>query len=145
MNRDYDLGSLIKSIANAKDTIENRKLKKYSLTASQMHILLHLYDAKDHRKPLKQLEKDLDVSQSTMAKMVRNLAEEKHLVQYETDAHDKRIKNIVLTKDAIPICLSASHIVDEMETILKADLNDDEVEQLRNYLVRMYDAMKEGV
>lgn len=144
MNHDQDIGSLIKAITNLKDTIENRKLKQYGLTAQQMHILLHLYEADHYTQSLKQLEKELIVSQSTMAKMVRNLAEDKQLVSYISNPEDKRVKNVVLTQKAIPLCQSSAHLIDEMEALLTSSLNDQEVSHLREMLMRIYQSMREG-
>lgn len=144
MDRSSDIGTLVKAIANAKDAQENRRLKQYGLSSSQMHVLLYLYDAENHSKPLKELEKDLYVSQSTMAKIVRNLVEEKSLARYESDENDRRIKKVALTPEAIPICEGAQHIVSDMEDMLRADLTPEEVKSLRDLLGRIYAKMKEG-
>lgn len=144
MDRSNDIGTLIKAITNAKDAEENRRLKKYHLSASQMHVLLHLYDAPDHSLSLKALEKAMYVSQSTMAKMVRTLVDEKHLACYESDSDDKRIKRVALTETAIPVCEEVQHIVEEMEKLLQADLSEQEVADFRSYLKRIYTYIEEG-
>lgn len=144
MNHDDDIGSLIKAITNLKDTIENRELKQYGISAGQMHILLHLYEADHYTQSLKQLEKEMNVSQSTMAKMVRNLVEDKHLAAYTVNPEDKRVKNVVLTNEAIPLCQSSAHIIDQMEAMLTGTLSTQEVQSLREMLSRIYYSMKEG-
>lgn len=141
-NRDEDIGSLIKAIANAKDAEENRQLRQYGITAMQMHVLLYLYDAKTHQCTLKELEKGLYVSQSTMAKLVRNLVEKKHLADYTEDPDDKRIKRVRLTQKAIPICQGAEHIVTGMENLLKEGLTLQEIGELRTLLKRVYDHLE---
>lgn len=142
INRKEDIGSLIKAIANAKDATENRKLRQYGITAMQMHVLLYLYDRKEHQCPLKELEHGLYVSQSTMAKMVRNLEERKHLVNYVDDPKDRRIKCVRLTPSALPICQSAEHIAAEVETTLREGLTTDEVQELRSLLKTVYGHIK---
>lgn len=141
-SRSEDLGSLIKAIANAKDAEENRRLRPYGITAMQMHVLLYLYDAKGHQLSLKELEHGLYVSQSTMAKMVRNLVEKKHLAEYICDPKDKRIKCVRLTPDAIPICQSAEHIVNDMEAALQTGLTASEVSELRSLLRKVYNHLR---
>lgn len=143
MNRENDIGTLMKAIINAKDAEENRRLRQFGITAGQMHVLLHLYDSDHYKKPLKELEKDMHVSQSTMAKLVKNLVDEKGFISYAADPKDKRIKWAQLNKKALPICENAESIVNRMENQLQKNLNKDEVYQLRSMLQRIYAGMKE--
>lgn len=142
MERTTDIGMLIKAIANAKDAEENRLLKEYGLTAMQMHVLMYLYDTPDHAKTLKEMERAMYVSQSTMAKLVRTLVEQKHLVSYADDPSDKRVKWVRLQSEAVPVCQKAEHIVVQMEEKLCQGLSEEEVELLREYLGRIYETMR---
>lgn len=141
-DRSQDIGSLIKAIANAKDAEENRQLRRYGITAMQMHVLLYISDSEAQKCTLKELERGLHVSQSTMAKVVRNLVENKHLASYTDDPNDKRVKWVCLTPEAVPICQSSGHIAVAMENRLREGLTPRETDELRVLLKRIYDHLE---
>lgn len=145
MERNRDIGSLLKAVTNAKDAEENRRLKEFGLTAMQMHVLLYVYDAPRRRRTMKDLERGMLVSQSTMAKLVRVLVEDKRLLVYGDDPDDRRVKWVRLSDAAVPVCRSAVRIVHDMEALLTEGMAEADVALLRSRLEAMYDRLcKEG-
>ncbi|MGN0275276.1 MAG: MarR family winged helix-turn-helix transcriptional regulator [Chordicoccus sp.] len=142
MQRTNDIGRLIKAVDAKREAHENRVYRPFGLTAMQMQVLIFLDDCEGHMAPLKALEKEFCVTQSTMAKLIKNLENEKHLVEYVADDRDRRVKKIRLTPEAEPICQKAEPLVDETEKTLTACLTEEETEQLRSLLRRMYEALR---
>lgn len=142
MQRINDIGRLIKAVDAKREAHENRIYRPFGLTAMQMQVLIFLDDCDGHMAPLKALEKEFCVTQSTMAKLIKNLENEKHLVEYVADEHDRRIKKIRLAPAAEPLCRKAEPLVDETERTLTACLTAEETEQLRSLLRRIYETLQ---
>ena len=68
--------------------------------------------------------------------------EKKGMIEGFYDSNDKRIKHVKLTAKGEEICKTARASMDENERELLKTLNDDEKEQLRNLLQRVYDSIK---
>lgn len=143
MNRDQNIGRLVKVITSEKDAIENRALKDYGINSFQMHILLYLYDSEEtgYTRGLKELERYLVVSQSTMAKVIKVLVENKGLLEYLNDPTDRRVKKVKLTPKALELCKSADTIAEETERMLTTALTEKEAERLKKLLCKVNDSL----
>ena len=100
-----------------------------------------LSEAADETITLKELEKHFEVKQAMMAGIAARL-EKKGMIEGFYDSNDKRIKHVKLTAKGEEICKTARASMDENERELLKTLNDDEKEQLRNLLQRVYDSIK---
>lgn len=143
MNHSYDIGSLIKSINVQKDSKENRMLKEYGITTFQMHILVYLNEKEDKAASLKELEKAMMVSQSTIAKVIKSMVREKALLQYLPDETDKRIKKVCLLENAHLLCQQTEGIVEEMEKKMTEGFTEKEISTLKELLLRVNNSLKE--
>ena len=87
---------ILKMINDNVEKITNKQLKEYGITFSQIRIIFVLYRSEKGVYSLKELEKIFDVSQQTMAGIVKRL-EVKKLIESLGDSEDKRIKRVQLT------------------------------------------------
>lgn len=144
MNRDHYVGRLVKVISSEKDALENLALKKYGITPFQMHILMYLFDSEeqDCTRSLKELEHALVVSQSTMAKVIKVMVENKQLLEYIDDPYDRRVKKVTLTPKAIELCKCTDGIVNELEERLTVSLTAKETERLKKLLTKVTDSLQ---
>lgn len=77
----------------------NNILKEHGLTLAQCHALSFLVEAEGHKSTMKELEKSMNVAQSTSAGVVYRL-EKKGFIKTYVDSNDKRVKIIELCEDA---------------------------------------------
>ena len=126
-------GELIKRLNDALGRKANNTLMCDDVTLSQIKVLATISEAAD--------EKHFEVKQATMAGIAARL-EKKGMIKGFYDSNDKRIKHVKLTAKGEEICKTARASMDENERELLKILNDDEKEQLRNLLQRVYDSIK---
>ena len=131
-------GELIKRLNDALGRKANNTLMCDDVTLSQIKVLATISEAADETITLKELEKHFEVKQATMAGIAARL-EKKGMIE---GLNDKRIKHVKLTAKGEEICKTARASMDENERELLKTLNDDEKEQLRNLLQRVYDSIK---
>ncbi len=134
-------GELIKRLSDALGRKANNTLMCDDVTLSQIKVLATISEAADETITLKELEKHFEVKQATMAGIAARL-EKKGMIEGFYDSNDKRIKHVKLTAKGEEICKTARASMDENERELLKTLNDDEKEQLRNLLQRVYDSIK---
>ena len=125
MKIDNQCGVYIKHISDALQRDCNNALKATGLTMSQLTALHHLEDAPDGALPLKELERRLQVAQSTAAGIISRL-EQKGLAKGNTDSTDRRIKIVQIT-DAGRACFAKALVyADNSETYLLSALTKEE-------------------
>lgn len=90
----------VKNITDYVEKQANSLLKAQDLTLAQGQILRCLKQEKNGKCPLKELEKELKVAQSTSAGLVSRL-EKKNFIKTYHDEHDKRIKIVEITQEGI--------------------------------------------
>lgn len=144
MNREQYIGSLVKAITLEKEYRENQALRKHGLTSFHMHILLYLYDSEEtgNTRSLKELERMLIVSQSTMAKVIKVMVDNKQLLSYMNDPYDRRVKKVTLTPKAFELCRTVSAVADEVEKEIASALTAKEAERLKKLLTKVNKALK---
>lgn len=118
-------GSLLKQIHDEMEKRGNNSLRSQGLTIAQLGILLVLYDKENHCLPLKQIERELHVAQSTAAGIVTRL-EQKGLVDGYESPDDHRVKMVRMTQAGLDCCEEADRHMAEAENDILSALTDEE-------------------
>lgn len=133
-----NLIQILKMINDNVEKITNKQLKEYGITFSQIRIIFVLYRSEKGVYSLKELEKIFDVSQQTMAGIVKRL-EVKKLIESLGDSEDKRIKRVQLTDSGRKLGKVLLFKMDEVEEKLLSGISQSERKELMNILKRVYE------
>lgn len=125
MIRENDCGFYIKHINDALQRDGNNALRAKELTLTQLMVLLQLEDALDHELSLKELEKRLQVAQSTAAGIIVRLAQ-KGFVDGFGSPEDRRVKMVRITEAGLECCADAQYHMKQSEEHLLAPLTETE-------------------
>lgn len=115
----------------------NKNLEQLDITVAQMHVLLHLFHHRDSKITQKSLAEYIEVKHSTMSGILNRL-KEKDLIEITVDQDNKKYKNITLTEKALEKIELVEYQKNETEAILLKGFSEDEIENLRVYLDRLY-------
>ena len=118
--------------------LSNRILHQHDLTMSQLMTLLLLSGSSEKELSLKELERILDVAQSTCAGIVNRLALKK-LVEGFTDPADKRIKLVRIRPEGEQCCQDARERMQEIDQIIFQGLTEEEQDTVQELLQKIYD------
>ncbi|MCD8155036.1 MAG: MarR family transcriptional regulator [Clostridiales bacterium] len=129
-------GELLKNIQDSLQRDANNHLKNDDITFAQMKLLLILYEHTGGEATMKELEKHLQVAQSTTAGIAARL-EKKKLIEGYADPHDKRIKHVRITSAGKDICFRTRESVDNTERRLLEALTPEEREEFHRLLVKI--------
>ncbi|MDO4484216.1 MAG: MarR family transcriptional regulator [Clostridia bacterium] len=139
-NNGFSYGLTIKKITESIGREANSNLLTLGVTVSQLHMLMSLHRAEGHTLPLKALESDFCMAQSTIAGLANRL-EKKQLVAPVTVSGDKRVKHIRLT-DAGEALLNKAHSnMQAVEQRLIGGMTAEEAEAFRALLLKAYFAL----
>lgn len=141
MKQENSCSLLIKQIGDTLKKNANNEMKLRDLTFAQVVVLSALYEAHGNQLSLKELEKKLNVAQSTTARIVTKL-ESKGFVNSLGDSSDKRIKYICITPLGKECYNNAEQIVKENERILLAALSETEKATFFNLLTKVKNSLK---
>ncbi len=97
-DNNMDCAGLMKRIDEKMEKGANVKLARFGITFAQMRVLMALYHMAEENVPLKSLERQFEVAQSTAAGLVTRL-EGKGLVTSFSPSEDKRLKIVRLTEE----------------------------------------------
>ncbi len=129
-------GWLVKRIAHQLEQNMNNFLKPYNITTMQSWVLLHL-KRREKCCTFKELEKQFEVSQPTMAGILARL-DQKKMIIISQDDKDKRIKRVCISDEGSRLInLLAEHLDDSERTILKG-FSEQEQETFHSLLERAY-------
>ena len=127
---------LIKRINDDLEKRVNNALRSSDLTISQMAALQILRGLPEEGVPLKVLEHELHVAQSTAAGIVCRL-EQKGFVESFGQADDKRVKVVRITEQGGRYCENADDEMSKIEDSLLAPLSKQEKDQLLRLLSKL--------
>lgn len=119
-------------------------LKKLdNLTCSNKWIMGYLFEAEEEGRNVFQrdFESNFGITRSTVSKVL-SLLEKKELIRRESVSHDARLKKIVPTEKAREICRSMRREDEVLEEKLTCGFTKTELEQLRGYLERIQNNLK---
>lgn len=129
------LSILIKKASLLFDKYSNQILAQHDLTASQFKIMLTLYHTE---KPVCQgdIEEKFNMTNPTVTGLVQKL-EAKGLITRVKREEDKRVKQLVLTQQALERKEELLSMERHMEEMMTKNLNDAEKEQMCALLTKL--------
>lgn len=136
-----NFGLLFKQIHDELEKHSNNLLRSQGLTVAQAGILRELNCDPEKQMPLKELEKQFHVAQSTAAGIVSRL-EQKGLVESFGSADDRRIKMVKITPAGEQCCHFAEQYIKETEAKLLSGLTDTEQSILSALLEKVRNSLK---
>lgn len=137
-----ECGILIKQINDNIARLANNELRQNNLTLSQLRYLEYIYTNKGTPVPFKYLEKHFEVSQPTVAGILRRL-ENKKLVKTKQSESGGKAKTVCLTSKGMALYESAEERRLETEIYLLSPLKDDERIEFQDTLVKVLKHLKE--
>ncbi len=137
-----ECGILIKQINDNIARLANNELRQNNLTLSQLRYLEYLYAHKGTPVPFKDLERHFEVSQPTVAGILRRL-ENKKLVKTTQSEHGGKSKTVCLTGSGTALYESAETRRSETEIHLLSPLRDTERIAFQDMLVKVLKHLKE--
>lgn len=129
-------GFLIKQIHDRLEKKSNNDLRAKDLTMMQVSVLLALQGAENQRLSMKELERRFGVAQSTVVGIISRL-EQKGLIEALSDAEDKRVKLVHITRSGENCCAEAARHMEEAEEALLQGISEEERVLLNGLLMRM--------
>ena len=140
MRQERDCGFYIKHINDVLQRDANNALRSQDLTLSQITVLLLLEGAPDGELSLKELERRLQVAQSTAAGIIVRLEQKGFITSY-TSSEDKRIKMVRVTERGLGCCESAKQNMQRTGERLLSKLTEAE----RNMLIKLLQKVNDGL
>lgn len=117
----------IKFLHDRAEKMANNSLREKDLTLAQAHVLGYLRAKPDFQAPSKELEKSMNVAQSTSAGLIARL-EKKSFIETFTDPNDKRVKLVQLTNVGLTAMQEIKGKFDAVEDKLLENLTEEEKE-----------------
>ena len=136
-----NLTQYIKMISEKIEKRMNCELKALNITASQMRILIELYNRDDAKVLMKDLEKRFNVTQATMQGIISRM-EKKGYLRTEYLISDKRVKCVMLTDEGTKLAKTALEKICETHKMISSSLSDTEAEQFKTCMDKIYNAIK---
>lgn len=138
-----NIGSMIKVLSETLGQRVNRNSKEFNLTMQQMKILRFLKEREGKElTSQKDIQDHMRISHPTAVHIVR-LMEEKGFVATATSQTDKRMKMVSLTGQEEDFVKKVIEEIEETERQLLKGLTEEEQDDLRRYLQRLYDNITE--
>lgn len=132
--REHRVGPYLKSITHRLRLWQNRRLEQHGLTASQISLLMLLWNKNGQSQT--EIRDQLDVAPSSVAGLL-DLLEAKGLVRREQDGADARVKRIWLTPAGWDVWPISRQDLDELEEQMTAGFLQEEKALLLVWLQRL--------
>ncbi len=140
MEKEKNVGLLIKQISEQTARQINRDMRDYNITCSQMRAMLFVAHS-DGVVSQKDVEVALQYSHPTVVGILTGL-EEKGLIRCAFDAADKRIKNVYITDEAKNLLHHAKITAETFSENAVKGFSECEIETLASLLTRMQENIK---
>ncbi len=141
MKRKIDCGEYIHWISDVLEKRTELLLAKGGLTLSQMMVIESFRHSKDGYQTVQNIQNALHVAQPTVSGLVKRM-EKKGLLK-RVDSKDKREKVLTLTEEGKDAINNARNGMLSIESILLASLNEEEIEQFRKLLDKIWNSLDE--
>lgn len=125
-------GKMIR-LSNALIWFRNQELQKHDLTSSQFEVIRYLLTHQDQPATAGTLMKQLELSQSTVAGILKRL-EAKGLIERQTDGNDARREFVTLTESGLALEESLQGIAGKTEKILLRGMSEPEQAEFNRLL-----------
>ena len=135
---DMHIGYLIKQVFLMNQARLNTIFAEFDLTASQTFTLIYVF--KDHERGeqvhQKDIEDAMDISNPSVTGILNRL-EHKGLIHRVASTKDARVKNIVVSEQALELDKILREKFKENEEELVTALNDEEIACMQSCLLKM--------
>lgn len=135
-----DIGYLIKNINDKLKVKADADLKQSNLTLAQSRVLAFLA-SQGGQATQKEIEVFLEVSHPTVVGIISRMEQNNHLICW-IDEKDKRNKIVALTEQAKALGDEMEQRVAANERRLLASLSEEEIEQLKQILLIIYNNLE---
>ena len=129
-------GWLVKRIAHRLEQNMNNFLKPYNITIMQSWVLMFLKRT-ENCYTFKELEKQFEVSQPTMAGILARL-DQKNMIITIQDEKDKRIKKVQISDDGRALINRLGEHLEDSEVAIVGNFTRDEQETFHLLLEKAY-------
>ncbi len=126
----------IKFLHDKMEKLGNNLLRDKDLTLAQAHVLGYLRSRQNWQAPFKDVEKSINVAQSTAAGIIARL-EKKSFIETFYDPNDKRVKIVHLTENGINAMKEIRTSFDQVENELLQNLSNEEKETFFNLVQKI--------
>ena len=130
------VGYEIHTLDNMIGRIIKLLIEKNGITQMQSWIINYLYDHPEEDVFQKDLESQFRIARSTATGILK-LMEKKELLRREPVPSDARLKRLVLTEKGIGKKLAIIRSLDEIETLLKDQISQDELDTFFSVIHQM--------
>ena len=139
MKKDRSCTRLIREIYNEWSRCSARFQSAYGISQAQLVYLNHLYEAGEQGLYLKELEKKLQIGQTSVVRMIDKL-ESMGIVKKIQDDRDSRKKKACLTSTGRECYEKAASSWKAVEQQFMQTLNEPELETLEKLLACVYES-----
>ena len=135
---DMHIGYLIKQVFLMNQARLNTIFAEFDLTASQTFTLIYLVKAHERGEQVhqKDIEDAMDISNPSVTGILNRL-EHKGLIHRVASTKDARVKNIVVSEQALELDKILREKFKENEEELVTALNDEEIACMQSCLLKM--------
>lgn len=135
---DMHIGYLIKQVFLMNQARLNTIFAEFDLTASQTFTLIYLFKAHECGEQVhqKDIEDAMDISNPSVTGILNRL-EHKGLIHRVASTKDARVKNIVVSEQALELDKILREKFKENEEELVTALNDEEIACMQSCLLKM--------
>lgn len=117
----------VKFLHDRLERLGNNMLREKDLTLAQAHVLGFLRSKSNFQASSKELEKTMNVAQSTSAGIITRL-EKKNFIETFSDPKDKRVKVVRLTQIGLDAMQEIKTCFDQIEKELFSNLNQEQTQ-----------------
>ncbi len=128
---------LMKMVSDRADALFAHHVGALHVTAPQCRLLMYLDSRGEEPVSQRELEHYLGVSHTTVKGLLQRL-EEKGYVRTAFDSRDGRVKHAYLTEEFRRLQAGARQAFHEFEAKLTLGFSGEEIRQLREFLIRIY-------
>ncbi|MFI3141813.1 MAG: MarR family transcriptional regulator [Clostridia bacterium] len=126
----------IKFLHDRMEKLGNKLLREKDLTLPQAHVLGYLRSKQDLQAPFKDVEKTMNVAQSTAAGIIARL-EKKSFIETFYDPNDKRVKIVHLSENGLNAMKEIRVSFDQVENQLLQNLSNEEKETFFELILKI--------
>jgi DNA-binding MarR family transcriptional regulator len=128
----------IRAIFYSLERIGGRSLSEIALNSSQQSLLVLLYGSEKKEMSLSEIEKEMNLSQTGVAKLTTQLFNGGWINKY-TDETDKRVKKVTLSDKGRKYCEASEGTVLATESNLLDGMSKEEQKEFQKYLSIIYE------
>lgn len=141
MKSEETLDILLRQVGKAHSNKINKILEKVNLHRGQPIMLTLLY--REDGVPQSNLAREMVITPATASAMVKRMEKAGFIIR-KRDSKDERISNVYLTEAGRNISSQLSELQHDMDKIVFDGFSNEEKENMRNYMERILENIKES-